>query len=193
MNPQQPHDTSSAPSKPELPHSPDASDAPCAEYIPFSPQNAAFAWCARYRINLDRGGRFCRQCQQKPTFRAILREQFAARFSCDQLATGSLCEPFAIATTPAQCRRCQNDPLYRSFLRGQGLARSPRNLPPAPCQHRGEHLRYEERPCCGGKTRQVDIFRCALHTEAHAGSCAECAEYEGMTGGELGATQDTAL
>ncbi len=149
-----------------------AGDVRCAAYEPVSRENPEAGWCGRYRINLDRGGRFCRRCREEAEFRQFLQRQYVARFGPECAGTRSYCEVFGLATTAAQCARCAADGLYRAFLRGQGQIRHDWRG----CVHRGEVLRQEERVCCGGRVRVIAFFACALRAEAQEADCCCCRE-----------------
>lgn len=149
----------------------------CSHHHPVSPENADCAWCARFRINLDTGGRLCGRCRNDEDFRRTLERQYAVRFGADCAAT-SYCTVFDTATDAAQCEHCKSDPLFRAFLRGQAVARNRHAQPEGHrlriCPHRGAVLRVELRGCCGGEKTRLDIYRCARRGETHAGRCAEC-------------------
>lgn len=149
----------------------------CDAYAAQSPENAAFAWCGRYRVNLDRAGRFCARCVSDAAFGALLRRQYAARFGAGCEGTRSYCEIFQMPTTQEQCARCTSDPLYRAFLRGQGGA-GQTSLRWRECVRRGAELRREERVCCGGKCKEISIVACALRGEAQDADCCRCIEVE---------------
>lgn len=147
--------------------------ADCADYIAKSPENAEFAWCARFRVNLDLAGRFCQRCHSDGAFLRLLQRQATARFGPNCSGSEGYCRIFNLPTTTAQCAQCAADPLYRSFLRGQGRVAQLR-ADWKRCLHRRELLREEERSCCGGKTRNIQIFACALHSQAQDGICCCC-------------------
>lgn len=136
---------------------------------------AAADWCRRYVFHVDRAGRFCKRCNEDASFRAILLQQAAVRVGpdCADSDASGPCPVFHILTDPAQCARCKSDPLFRAFLRGQGTAQQAVERD-APCPHRGETLRTEERACCNGRIQQVQIFRCTERGEAHENICRIC-------------------
>lgn len=150
----------------------------CADYEEASPENGACAWCARYRIHLDRAGALCRRCRSEAVFRESLAMQAAVRFG-DCAGGTSYCERFRTPTDEAQCARCHEDPLFRAFLRGQALARRPAHdvKRSGRCVHRGEDVKAIRRRCCGNEERWVTLFRCARHGTAHDGRCAVCGDW----------------
>lgn len=143
----------------------------CGDFAASSPEGAGAAWCGRFRIHLDREGRFCRRCRDEEAFRVFLRRQYVLRFGPDCAGGRSFCEVFGVVTTERQCERCATDGLYRSFLRGQGTRRRDWRR----CAHRGEVVRHETRLCCGGKTREIAFFACAVRGQAQEADCGACA------------------
>lgn len=151
----------------------------CGDYARISPENPDCAWCGRYRINLDREGRFCARCANEIGFRAMLERQAAVRFGGGCAGGESFCNVFRVATDEEQCARCKSEPEFRGFLHGQWLARrrDERAERMRDCTFRGGTLRTERRGCCGGERREVRIFRCEKRGEAGEWVCAECAEW----------------
>lgn len=159
----------------------DAPAASCPHREPVSPENADCAWCARFRINLDRAGRLCARCAADAAFHDLLTRQAAVRFGPDCGGATHYCDLFDTVTDPAQCSRCKTDPATRAFLNGQRAARTSddRRRRTEGCAYRSETLRTETRSCCGGEVKTIAIFRCTRlgkehPLEAHEGRCAEC-------------------
>lgn len=148
----------------------------CDSYNNISPENSNCAWCEKFKVNIDRTGRFCDRCHTEPSFKKILQTQYVARFGSDCQNTGSYCEIFDTATTEEQCEKCKTDPLYRAFLRGQAEIKTinPKETELPECENRKEIIAHETRKCCGGKTKSIEIYRCLINERTHAGLCHEC-------------------
>ncbi len=146
----------------------------CVEYREVSPENEKFAWCAKYLVNLDNRGRFCKRCRSDRSFQRMLLEVSRVRGLHDCSGTGGYCEIFQTVTTLKQCERCQSDGEYRAFIRSQAQVARRERIDN--CPERGKVVRIEKQKCCGGKERDLEIFECRKLTLAHKGICTTCRE-----------------
>jgi hypothetical protein len=152
--------------------------SPCPHHRARSPENPDCAWCERYRLNLDPGGRLCAACAAEPDLRRRLEALGRVRDDAD-CAHGTWCERFLTPATPQLCRRCREDPALRALLHGQAEARRrvERHRRLARCRHRGAPLREIERPCCGGRRARAIVYACRRRGEALPERCQACPDW----------------
>ena len=129
--------------------------------------------CLRDRTGLFRAG------LEAAWARRELRRRLDAGGEAQPLSTGATsgrlkrrfftCHRFGMEVDEEFCRVCRRNPVLR-----QRLARCRRE----PCIHRGPQIGTEEISCCGGRTREVPVYRCSRRGEARQDICARCPHYQ---------------
>jgi hypothetical protein len=118
------------------------------------------------------GNRHC------PRGHGLVAPSFCAR-TCDLSAIitcpphADWCERYVLPTDLAQCAACTTardagDAEYLQAMRARGLAYGA-----SACQHREQTGETITRTCCGGKAKELPVYRCAITGQTPA-PCARC-------------------